>query len=534
MSLGLGLCETPAVSEEPSTRVPTWHRLLGSWWLLAVVVLAVYLASPVRNATEHDPAFTPLTADSLVHGRGVALDSFGAKRLIGHPVVLTDEALDPGFVVTAVGADGWSELRAAVDDPDVDVRDYFPWPAAVLAVPGVVVTDAVAALAGGDDSHELIAEHRFSFVHTASASIVVLGAALALRAAALVVLGGSPDRRRLLANATALVFAFGTSAYSTAGRALWQHTPSLLLLSLAMWCAVRVQPAFCVSLTSHSDVGDTQNAEGRVDPWVVGLAAALTGAAIVRPTNLGVALVLLAWVLVRRRGQWVPTLASVLVGGVVVSGAFVLVSQALLGRWLPEYYSAGRLRFGEWIPEAVAANVVSPSRGLLIASPFLLLAIPGTWIVWRHRERDHRALVVALWAGIAVVTASVSAFPQWWAGHSFGPRFMTETVPLMFVLALPAWDAVFAADRLRAGAPRRSRSVAAVVAVTVLAVWSIGFHASGSVAGVTGCWNLYPDDIDSDPSRVWSVTDSQVLEPLHRVLDADRRAAQDEACIRTR
>ena len=49
--MGVGLCETPAVSEEPSTRVPTWHRLLGSWWLLAVVVLAVYLASPVRNAT---------------------------------------------------------------------------------------------------------------------------------------------------------------------------------------------------------------------------------------------------------------------------------------------------------------------------------------------------------------------------------------------------------------------------------------------------------------------------------------------------
>jgi len=513
------------VSEEPSTRVPTWHRLLGSWWLLAVVVLAVYLASPVRNATEHDPAFNPLTADSLVHGRGVVLDSFGAERLIGHPVVLTDGALDPGFVVTAVGADGWSELRAAVDDPDVDVRDYFPWPAAILAVPGVVVTDAVAALTGGDDSHELIAEHRFSFVHTASASIVVLGAVLALRAAAVVVLGGSPDRRRLLANAAALVFAFGASAYSTASRALWQHTPSLLLLSLAVWFAVHVDG-------SDEPAADRTSPKGP-DPWVVGLAAALTGAAIVRPTNLGVALVLLVWVLVRRRHQWVPTLASVLVGGVVVSGAFVLVSQLLLGRWLPEYYSAGRLRFGEWIPEAVAANVVSPSRGLLIASPFLLLAIPGTRIVWRHRERDHRALVVALWAGVAVVTASVSAFPQWWAGHSFGPRFMTETVPLMFVLALPAWDAVFAADRLRAGAPHRSRSIAAVVVVTVLAVWSIGFHASGSVAGVTGCWNLYPDDIDSDPGRVWSVADSQVLEPLHRVLDPNRRAAQDEACIRT-
>ena len=499
--------------------VPAWRRVLGSWWLLAVVVLATYLLSPVRDATEHDPAFVPLTAHSLVHQRDVALDEFGAQRLLGHPIVVSDGSLDTGFVVGLVGADGWTQLQAAVADPDVDVLDYFPWTSAVVAVPGVLVTDLLAAVGGGPDSEELIAEHRFAFVHTASASVVVLGAVLALRAAALVVLSGSVDRRRVLANAVALVVAFGTSAWSTASRALWQQTPSILMLSLALWCAVRVDAEV---------EADDGGGASRSDPWVLGLGAAAAGSAIARPTNLAFAGILFVWVLVRRRPT-VATLASVLTGALAVVGAFVVVNVVLVDRLVPAYYSAGRVQFGGWFAEAVAANWVSPSRGLLVASPVLLLAVPGAIVAWRDPER--RSLVVALWTSVAAVTLSISAFPQWWAGHSFGPRFMTEAVPQLVVLALPAVDVVFAADRLRAGSPRRGRSVAAAVAVVALAAWSMAFHATGAVAGASGCWNRFPVDVDSDPGRIWSIADAQVLEPVRRVLDDERRAAQDAACL---
>lgn len=507
--------------------------MLGSWWLLAMVVAAVYLGSPVRDATEHDPAFVPLTAHELVHHGTVALDRFGAERLVGHPVVLTDGSLDPGFVVAGVGSPGWEQLRTAVEDPDVEVRDYFPWPTALLAVPGVVLGDLSAAVTGGPDSRELIVEHRFAFVHTTSASLVVIGAVLALRAAALVVLGGPWQRRRIVANAAVLVIALGTSAYSTASRALWQHTPSLLLLSVAMWCAVRIDRG---TVPDDRDFGvddavaDRATRSPRPDPWVVALAASLTAASLARPTNLGVAAILLGWVLLRRRRDFVPTLASAMTGAAVVAGTFLVVSRALVGRVLPEYYSAGRLRLGDWFPEAVAANWVSPSRGLLIASPILLLAVPGTVRSWRSPDRHRRALVVCLWLAVLAITLSVSAFPQWWAGHSFGPRFTTEAVPLLFVLSLPAWDLTFDPVHLGPDAPHRSRAIVAVVVVTVLSVWSVGFHAMGSVAGATGCWNRYPDDIDDDPSRVWSIADSQVLEPLHRMADPRRRAEQDAVC----
>jgi len=493
-----------------------WVGVAGSWWLLALVVAAVYLLSPVRSATTHDPAFVPMTAHALVHHGSLSLDDFGPDRLVGHPIVVTDGSLTPGTVVRDP-----AELRSVLERPGVSVLDYFPWTSALFAVPGVVVTDAVAAVAGTPDSARLIRDGNFELIHTASASFVVIGAVLLFRATALIVLGGGDRRRRLLANGAALVFALGTSAYSTASRALWQHTPSLLLLTLVLYLAVRID-------RTDPD-GDQQRPPSVVDGEVVALGASAVGAAIVRPTNLLVAVLLIGWVIIRRRASIRSTVLSVAVGAAVVSVAFVVCNLVLLGEPLPAYYSSGRILFGDWFGEAVAANWISPSRGLLVASPILVLAVPGAVISWR--EPRHRPLVVALGLSVLAVTISVSAFPHWWAGHSFGPRFMTEAVPQLAVLALPAVDVVFDAGRLRRTVPHRRRAWGAVVVVVVLSVWSIAFHAAGSVAGVAGCWNIYPVDVDRDPGRVWSVLDAQVLEPVHRLLDADRRAAEDGVCL---
>ena len=277
------------MAHEP-TLGPRWQRVLGAWWLLAFVVGAVFALSPVRDATDNDPAFGPLTAHALVHTGSPSLDGFGAAVLIGHPIVVTDGSLDPGAVVTAVGAPGWEQLQAAVEDPDVDVLDYFPWPAALLSVPAVVATDAWAALTGAPDSAQRLAEHDFVLAHTLSASLVVLGAVLVFRAIGMTVLRAPLGRRRVLANAAALVVALGTSAWSVASRALWQHTPSLLVLSVALLCAVhidRVASGAGRCRAARPDepampASSSQRGGGfRFDPWVVGLGAAGIGAAVV-------------------------------------------------------------------------------------------------------------------------------------------------------------------------------------------------------------------------------------------------------------
>jgi hypothetical protein len=46
-------------------------------------------------------------------------------------------------------------------------------------------------------------------------------------------------QRRRWAFAVAMVFAFGTAAWSTASRGLWQHGPSMLCLAVAAYLAMR-------------------------------------------------------------------------------------------------------------------------------------------------------------------------------------------------------------------------------------------------------------------------------------------------------
>jgi hypothetical protein len=145
----------------------------------------------------------------------------------------------------------------------------------------------------------------------------------------------------------------------------------------------------------------------------------------------------------------------------------------------------------------------------------VLLAVPGAWLWWR-RARD-RPLVVALLVWIGGVLLAVSAFTQWWAGHTFAARFATETLPALFVLAIPAVDAIAPGRDEPTGEPEPARTApawmrtrAALVVVVALAVWSVGFHTLGAWSRQTSCWNDLPVDVDDDPDRVWSVTDSQV------------------------
>ena len=49
----------------------------------------------------------------------------------------------------------------------------------------------------------------------------------------------------------ALAFAFGTSAWSTASRSLWQHGPSMLLLGLALLAQLRRWPAAAKTRTGE-------------------------------------------------------------------------------------------------------------------------------------------------------------------------------------------------------------------------------------------------------------------------------------------
>lgn len=469
---------------------PGLERLAGSCWFLLVLVLGLYALSPV-NATQSDAALVPLTAHSLLYTHDLTLDEFPSTALLEHSLVITG---DQELVEVAFDdADEFDRIRS---EHGRHVYDYFPWTSAIVLTPAIVVNDMVAPLIGTDNSLELILEQRFSLQHRFTAAVLLTIATWVMRLMFLRLLTGPERRRRLIANGSALVFALGTSAWSTASRALWQHTPSLLALAVSLYLVTRLL---------ESDDGRSHLSRGTVTAWL-GLSLAL--ASICRPTNMFVAVAVAVWIAVTRR-----RLLPYLVGGVVPVGfVFIAISSRLGPGAVPPYYAGSRFILHDHFLEALALNVVSPSRGLLFASPVVLLAVPGTVLLIRRRET--KALAILLIAALVALWVSVSAFANWWAGHSYGPRFMTEAFPILFFLAVPAVDATIpGSDR-----PVVARRSVWVPIVALLAVWSVIFHGVGATSRIAGCWSSTPSNVDQNQDRLWDLGDSAFMRPIRIAL----------------
>ena len=235
-----------------------------------------------------------------------------------------------------------------------------------------------------------------------------------------------------------VAYAFGTSTWVISSQALWQHGLAQLLIVGVLLC-----------VTAPSTVART-------------IAAGLLCGLIVgnRPPDAVLAAPLglygLFWA--GRRAAWFVIAAAVPVALVV------LYNVTVVGAVVGGYGLIGEISFlrddARWVSWGLAGLLVSPTRGLLVFSPFFLFLARA----WRHlpRSRAERGLTLAIAAGV-VVQLFGYARPDWRAGISWGPRFLTDLVPLLIWMLVP----VVAALRHRA----RACFVAAVgVAIVIEAI----------------------------------------------------------------
>ncbi len=201
----------------------------------------------------------------------------------------------------------------------------------------------------------------------------------------------------------ALIFAFCTAAWSTATRALWQHGPSMLMLTLALWILVLA----------------------RERPWVVQLAGVpLAFGYVIRPTNAIAIAVMSVVVLAEHRRYAVRYLLWAL----VVAVPFVAFNWAVYHAALPPYYTASKIGHGGSFAEAAVGTLWSPGRGLFVYSPILLLSVYGAWLTLGRRGDLPSHAVAAI---VALHWVALSSFPVWWGGHSFGYRLLSDMAPYL-------------------------------------------------------------------------------------------------------
>ncbi len=279
-----------------------------------------------------------------------------------------------------------------------------------------------------------------------------------------------------LALLATFVFAFCTSAWSVAATALWQHGPSMLMLTLALYLLIR----------------------GQSDSRFICFASLpLAFSYVVRPTNAIVILFLSIFVAVHHRKQ--APLYFVLAGVIMV--AFLVYNLSVYGAPLSPYYAPNRLGHNSAFLEALVGNLVSPGRGLFIFSPILVFSVLGAILLFKNRAvtpLDYylAAIVVLHWL-------IISTFPHWWGGKSFGPRFFCDILPFLCYFLV----------RYLEFAPALARCHRFVLhtAFLVCLAASFAIHFRGATSMAVWGWHETPLHLDRHPERLWDWKDLQFL-----------------------
>ncbi|HWG74427.1 MAG TPA: hypothetical protein VG184_10280 [Acidimicrobiales bacterium] len=458
------------------------NRLLAS--IIAAVVFAVDVACPNGMTSDSDRAVS--VAVSMVHFHSVGLDKL--RPLPG-----------AGYALTTVHG---------------HLYPYFPWAVSLFAVPWVVGYDILHRLGIGEGSIAMVrSTHDWGLQVVAMAATVaatsVIVYFIALRTLRLAPLA----RRRRWALGVALAFAFATPAWSTASRSMWQHGPSMLCLAAGILFALRAQ-------------------SGRRG-WM-GMGAAFAASYAMRPTDSIVIAAVFVWMLVAQRRHLLAAVA----GAVPPLAVLLTVNLVAYRQPLSPYYTGGQgFVVSKTMAVALAGNLVSPARGLLVFCPLVALSAAGVFVRWRAGE------LTAFWKALAVVPVLhwivISAFKHWWGGDSFGPRFFTDLMPIFVALALPAVE-VLAGGVAHAGrdsrpghAPlfhparslRRNRRALGAFSIVAL-LWSFGVNAQGAILRSSWCWNSEPTNVDTHPAKLWQWSDPQFARGIRTLIWGPNRSSE--------
>ena len=371
----------------------------------------------------------------------------------------------------------------------------------------------------------------FDLYQTVNFTSKVAASAMAAASVAVMFLALMKVTGRRKALILALVYAFATNTWAVSSQGLWQHAPSQLWISLAWFFLLPRRDRPGLSLASCALAG-----------FAMGLAYS------VRPATVPLGLICLVYCFGnRRRGSVgaqaashtiapanpagrVPTLGNptelpcpsptdqptdrMREGGRAsglraISFALAFVAAALptvihnvvifdtiQGGYADLTHSHPQLGvienpWGGRFWEGLLGLLFSPNRGLFVYTPVCLFSFAGCYYWWRRRN----AVGWYLLASFAVVIAIGSKFFSWWAGWSFGPRYVMDTLPVL-VLLMAAIDGLIARKRWR-------------IPFAILTAYSVAIQAIGAWCYPAG-WNWSPVNVDRDPSRLWDWRDTQL------------------------
>jgi hypothetical protein len=415
------------------------------------LALLVFLKSPVHQVA--DSRYMLVLTDSLMRHA-----SFDLARYFQPPF---DPRIFPHF-----GPTGYP-LNLQV----FDGRVYYGYPfgSPILSAPFALVLQPLGVSSfKPDGSYSARGEDKAQAIIAAllMAALVVVWY---LTARLLLPLGASL--------AIASVAALGTQVWSTASRALWTHTWLIFLLGLVIWMLAQVEMK-----------------TGKLRPVL--LATLLSWMYFVRPTaSVPIVAITLYLLIVRRQAM-----VGYVLTGLAWLIPFLAYARHVYGQMLPPYYTVGHhLERDISFWKGLFGVLLSPSRGLLPCVPITLFVV---YLVVRYRRTlPCRSLA---WLAFGVITVQIGLLSSYWiwdGAASIGPRYLTDIVPWLVLLAIlgvrARTDAAGAASR----ASRRRSTYAELLAGSALLALSVFINGRSATVGAVWGWNAYlaPDPEERRP-----------------------------------
>jgi hypothetical protein len=261
------------------------------------------------------------------------------------------------------------------------------------------------------------------------------------------------SRPRALLLVTA--FALGTETWTISSQALWQHGTAELLIVVALLALTR-PPTTGGLLTAGLACGLV--VANRPPDAVLAAAFALYVPFWARPLERPF------WPRPLARPFWAMPLARSLlffaaaaVPLALVAGYDLVSFGSLSGGYgyILQVATSPDSFFHYPFWSGLAGELFSPGKGLFVYTPFLLL-LPI--YLRRTLQPPYRVLAALLAAGIAAQLA-IYAKTDWRGGYSYGPRYLTDMVPILVWLLAPVVESL------------RGASFAAFVAASAFSIY---------------------------------------------------------------
>jgi len=428
-------------------------RLQTILWPLLVfcVAFAGYLATPRSSQVYSDSRWNIHVALSLIREGNLDLDEY--RRLIN----------PDDYAVQTLHGHQYS---------------FYPIGAPLLAVPFVFVYNLINpdtfALIG--KIHPVAQQVIASFLTALTAVLIYLIARLTLAI-----------KQSLLVT---FIFAFCTSAWSTASLALWPHGPTILCLTLALYLFLLA----------------------RKRPWLAQFAGLpLAFSYVIRPLNAIAIVFFSLWVFLYYRKYFIRYVGWSL----VVAVPFFITNYVTFSTLFPpQIYSKYANFFSIPSIERLVGPFISPSRGLLIYSPIFIFSFLGLYSKLKNFRENYPQAMFCIANMLDVTLAMifiahcllVSSWAMWYGGYSIGPRMLVDMAPVLIYFLLPVIPQIFQ--------PFKTIPLLRI-AFFVCLTFSFAIQLLAVRSDAMWGWNNVPTAVDTDQARLWDWNDPQFLRGLN-------------------